>query len=62
MNGDRVHFRSSLPEREVGNALTYTFTGTVAGETMSGDLDLGEYFKAKWSARKHQYAWEQRRG
>jgi L-seryl-tRNA(Ser) seleniumtransferase len=42
--------------------MTYTFTGTVAGETMSGDLDLGEYFKAKWSARKHQYAWEQRRG
>ncbi|MEP6534049.1 MAG: hypothetical protein ABJF23_01935 [Bryobacteraceae bacterium] len=62
MNGDKVQFRSLLPEHEVGNALTYTFSGTVNGETMSGDLDLGEYLKAKWSARKHQYAANPLRG
>jgi D-glucosaminate-6-phosphate ammonia-lyase len=60
VNGDKVQLRSSLPEREVGNALTYTFSGTVSGDTMSGDLDLGEYLTAKWNAKKHQYA--QQRG
>jgi D-glucosaminate-6-phosphate ammonia-lyase len=62
MNGDKVQFRSSLPEREVGNAITYSFSGTVNGDTMSGDLDLGEYLTAKWSAKKHQYTQQQRGG
>ena len=33
----------------------FTFSGKVSGETMSGDLDMGEYLKAVWSAKKHQY-------
>lgn len=55
VNDDSVMLRSSLAEREVGNALTFTFTGKVAGDTLSGELDMGEYLKAKWTARKHQY-------
>jgi L-seryl-tRNA(Ser) seleniumtransferase len=56
VNGDSVLLRSSLTEREVGNALTFTFSGKIAGDSMSGELDMGEYLKAKWSAKKHQFA------
>jgi hypothetical protein len=51
IDGDRVEFRSVLPAG--GQHLNYTFTGKVAGETMSGDVDLGEYGRARWTARRH---------
>ena len=28
----------------------------VEGDRMSGDLDMGEYLTARWSARRHGYA------
>jgi seryl-tRNA(Sec) selenium transferase len=52
VNGDTVTLRSNVPERTIGNSLSYTFTGKMAGGRMSGDLDMGEYLKAKWTARK----------
>jgi L-seryl-tRNA(Ser) seleniumtransferase len=51
INGDQVEFRSVLPAG--GQRLNYTFTGKVAGDSMAGDLDLGEYGSAKWSAQRH---------
>ncbi len=39
----------------MGDALSFTFTGKVDGQTMSGELDMGEYLKANWTARRHQY-------
>jgi hypothetical protein len=51
INGDRVEFRSVLPAG--GQRLNYSFTGQVTGDSMSGDLELGEYGRAKWSARRH---------
>jgi len=56
VDGDAVQLRSSLPERAIGNALNFTFTGKVDGDTMSGDLDMGEYLKARWTARRHRFA------
>jgi L-seryl-tRNA(Ser) seleniumtransferase len=56
IDGDAVQLRSNLPERAIGNALSFTFTGRVEGETMSGQLDMGEYLKARWSAKRHRYA------
>jgi L-seryl-tRNA(Ser) seleniumtransferase len=53
IDGDTVQLQSSLPERAIGNALSFTFTGKVEGETMSGELDMGEYLKARWSASRH---------
>ncbi|MBI2686308.1 MAG: aminotransferase class V-fold PLP-dependent enzyme [Acidobacteria bacterium] len=50
MDGDRVDFRSVLPVG--GQTLTYAFTGKVDGDTMSGDIDMGEYGKARWTARR----------
>ncbi len=51
IDGARVRLRSSLPAQ--GTHLSYTFTGSVSGNTMSGDVSLGEYGKARWTARRH---------
>jgi L-seryl-tRNA(Ser) seleniumtransferase len=55
IDGDLVRVRSSVPETYDGNSLNFTFSGKVAGGAMSGDLDMGEYLKATWSATRHQY-------
>jgi L-seryl-tRNA(Ser) seleniumtransferase len=55
IDGDTVEFRSSLPEETIGNALNFTFTGKINGDMMSGDLDMGEYLSARWSAKRHRY-------
>jgi L-seryl-tRNA(Ser) seleniumtransferase len=49
--GDRVRLRSRLPYE--GTALAYEFNGQVSGNTMSGEVDLGEYGRARWTARRH---------
>jgi L-seryl-tRNA(Ser) seleniumtransferase len=49
-----IRFRSS--QKIQGTRLFYAFTGTVDGDRMSGDVGLGEYGQAKWSAQRHQYA------
>jgi D-glucosaminate-6-phosphate ammonia-lyase len=51
IDGDRVQLRTALPVG--GQRLTYGFSGHVKGDTMSGDLDLGEYGRARWTARRH---------
>jgi L-seryl-tRNA(Ser) seleniumtransferase len=56
IEGDTVELRSNLPEQTIGNALNFTFTGKINGDTMSGDLDMGEYLTARWSANRHRYA------
>jgi L-seryl-tRNA(Ser) seleniumtransferase len=56
IEGDTVEFRSSLPEETIGNALNFTFTGKINGDMMSGNLDMGEYLSARWSAKRHRYA------
>jgi L-seryl-tRNA(Ser) seleniumtransferase len=50
VEGDRVRLRSSLPHE--GTRLTYRFDGTVHGQTIEGEVDLGEYGKARWTARR----------
>ena len=54
IDGDAVRLSSSYTE-EHGDNLSYTFSGTVNGDTLSGTLDLGEYLTAKWSAKRHTY-------
>jgi D-glucosaminate-6-phosphate ammonia-lyase len=48
VDGDRVRLRSSLPCE--GTQLTYRFDGRVQGQTIEGEVDLGEYGKARWKA------------
>jgi seryl-tRNA(Sec) selenium transferase len=51
IEGDRVRIRSTYPE-EHGDALSFTFSGTVTGDTMTGVLDMGEYRTAAWTGTR----------
>jgi hypothetical protein len=51
ISGDTVSLGSSVTERH-GDALSYRFSGKVVGETISGDLNMGEYLGATWTARR----------
>jgi L-seryl-tRNA(Ser) seleniumtransferase len=53
IDGDVVRIYSNIPENSTGDHLEFTFTGKVTGDTMSGDLDTAEYFKGRWTARRH---------
>jgi L-seryl-tRNA(Ser) seleniumtransferase len=54
IDGSRVQLASAYTERH-GDALSFRFTGIVAGETMTGTLDMGEYLTAKWTAKRHDF-------
>ena len=51
IDGDAVRIRSAFGE-EHGDSITFVFTGKVAGNEMSGALDMGEYLGAKWAAKR----------
>lgn len=51
IDGNAVRLRSFYGEQH-GDALTFTFSGTVSGETMDGTLDMGEYLSATWTAKR----------
>jgi L-seryl-tRNA(Ser) seleniumtransferase len=50
VDGDRVRLRSGLPHE--GTRLGYRFDGRIEGQTIAGEVDMGEYGKARWSARR----------
>ena len=50
VSGDRVMLRSTLPVE--GTRLNYTFRGSLSGKEIAGDVELGEYGKAKFRARR----------
>jgi len=50
IDGDKVRLRSSLPYE--GTRLSYEFRGKLRGNQMSGEVSLGEYGKASWTARR----------
>jgi uncharacterized pyridoxal phosphate-dependent enzyme len=54
IDGNRVQLSSAYTERH-GDSLSFTFSGTVAGDAMTGTLDMGEYLTAKWTAKRHDY-------
>jgi hypothetical protein len=53
VTANQVQFHSS--QRIQGQRLSYTFTGTVEGDTMAGKVNLGEYGEASWTAQRHHY-------
>ena len=42
-------------ERRAGSSVTFTFSGTVSGDTMSGQIHMGEYLTATFKATRHRY-------
>jgi L-seryl-tRNA(Ser) seleniumtransferase len=53
IDGSAVQVRSNYPE-SYGDSLNFTFNGTLAGDTIEGDLDMGEYLKARFTAKRHE--------
>lgn len=53
VQADHIRFHSI--QRIQGQTLSYVFTGTVSGDKMAGNVNLGEYGEAEWSAVRHQY-------
>jgi L-seryl-tRNA(Ser) seleniumtransferase len=54
IDGDQVQLSSNYAERN-GDALSFRFTGSIAGNEMSGTLDMGEYLTGTWKAKRHDY-------
>jgi L-seryl-tRNA(Ser) seleniumtransferase len=54
ISGADVHVASNVGEVH-GAALSYTFTGKLEGDKMSGTLSMGEYLGAKWTATRHAF-------
>ena len=52
IDGAAVRIRSAYPESN-GDAINFAFTGTVSGDEMAGDLEMGEYLAARFSAKRH---------
>lgn len=50
VHAQQVSFRSVMPVG--GNGIEYSFAGSVAGNSMSGTVELGEYGHAQWSATR----------
>ena len=53
IEGNEVKLRSV--ERRPGSSVTFIFSGTVSGDTMSGPIHMGEYLNAKFTAKRHNY-------
>lgn len=51
VDGDQVKLQSSV--RLIGDSITYSFTGTVSGDKLTGDIFMGEYRRAKFTATKN---------
>jgi uncharacterized pyridoxal phosphate-dependent enzyme len=50
IDGNEVIFRSA--SRMLGDNVPFTFSGTVSGDTMSGNIHHGEYLTSKFTAKK----------
>jgi uncharacterized pyridoxal phosphate-dependent enzyme len=55
IDGDSVRIRSAFGEQH-GDSINLTFNGKLAGDRMSGALDMGEYLGATWTATRRAAA------
>ena len=55
IDANQVKFYSFYKAEEHPNSIGMTFYGTVSGDTMTGDIDMGEYITAKFTAKKYTY-------
>lgn len=47
--------RGTIEGNEVKFQSNYIFSGTLSGDTMAGDVHMGEYLTAKFTATRHDY-------
>ncbi len=53
IDGDQIKLRST--ESIPGDSITFTFAGSLSGDTISGPVYMGEYLNAKFTAKRHTY-------
>ena len=58
IEGDQIKLQST--EHKPGDSITFTFSGSLSGDTLSGPVYMGEYLNAKFTAKRHAYP--ERRG
>ena len=51
IDGDQVKFRST--DHRPGDSITFTFSGTVTGDAISGSIFMGEYRTAKFTGKRN---------
>jgi L-seryl-tRNA(Ser) seleniumtransferase len=51
ISGSDVRLRSNHGG-QTGDSLSFTFTGKATADEIAGELDMGEYLGAKWTARR----------
>ena len=51
IDGDEVKLKSTIPI--VGNIIIYLFSGKVNGNVIAGDIHMGEYLTAKFTAKRN---------
>ncbi len=54
IEGNEVKLQSSI--RLIGDSVIYTFTGTLSGDQLTGEIFMGEYRSAKFTARRNTAA------
>ncbi len=54
ISASELRFRSSLPT--IGSRVSFEFTGTLESGTIKGNVNLGEYGQATFTAQRHKYA------
>ena len=50
VDGEQVRLRVPMHYQAVG--ATYGFSGTVEGDVLRGEVDLGEYWQGTWEAER----------
>jgi uncharacterized pyridoxal phosphate-dependent enzyme len=55
IDGDQIKLRSTTADRGTGDSISFTFSGSVSGDTMSGPIHMGEYLNAKFTAKRFNY-------
>jgi D-glucosaminate-6-phosphate ammonia-lyase len=58
IEGDHIKLQST--DYKPGDSITFTFSGSLSGDTFSGPVYMGEYLNAKFTAKRHTYP--ERRG
>lgn len=53
IEGDKVKLRSV--DRHIADSITFIFSGTVTGDTISGPIYMGEYMTANFTAKRTNY-------
>jgi len=53
VEGNEIKMRSS--DRQIGDNITFSFSGTAKDDTMSGSIYMGEYMTATFTAKRHKF-------